>query len=199
MVIDWANIDWAIVVSTFVGPIAAVMITLWYQENSLRKRSRHELFVSMMRNRRHPTSQEFVGALNLVPVHFYADKDVMKRYAELIAVFDDTSWFIPEALNRLNEQAELRIAYLLSAMSRAVGRPVEQLQILRGAYAPQGWKDEEQAQKEIRSALSDVLTGKRLLPILVPQLLSSKDQAPPTPGKLPPVSEDPSSESPDQG
>lgn len=199
MEINWADIDWAIVASTFVGPIVAVMITLWYQENSLRKRSRQELFVSMMRSRRNPTNLEFVGALNLVPVHFYADKEVMKRYADLIAVFDDTAWFVPEARIRLNEQADLKIAYLLSAMSRAVGRPVEQLQILRGAYAPQGWQDEEQAQKALRTALIEVATGQRPLPVWVAQLHSSNDDAQPTEAKSLPVAEAHNTESSEQG
>ncbi|PWE56236.1 hypothetical protein DEM27_12480 [Metarhizobium album] len=170
---DWSNIDWAVVAATFIGPIFAVVITLWYQERSSRMRSRQELFVAMMRTRRHPTNADFVGALNLLPVHFYADKSVMERYVELIAVFDDLAWFTPQARPRLNEQADLRVAYLLSAMSKAVGRPVEQLQILRGAYAPQGWQDEEQALKSLRAALSEIASGVRPLRVWVDQLHQS--------------------------
>lgn len=166
---DWAAVDWAVVAATFVGPVVAVIITLWYQERSLMKRSRHELFVSMMRSRRHPTNPEFVGALNLVPVHFYADGEVMKRYAELLAVFDSPSWNIPEALQGLHDQANLKVAYLLSAMSKAVGRPVEQLQILKGAYAPQGWADDEQAARMLRRSLTEVASGQRPLPVFVVQ------------------------------
>lgn len=168
--IDWANVDWAVVAATFVGPIIAVVISLWHQERSIQKRSRQELFVSMMRTRRHPTNAEFVGALNLVPVHFFSDKAVMQRYAALIAVFDDTAWFVAEARGKLHEKADLNVAYLLSAMSRAVGRPVEQLQILRGGYAPQGWQDEEQAQRALRSALTEIVSGQRPLPVWVAQL-----------------------------
>lgn len=168
--LDWTNFDWAVVAATFIGPVAAVIITLWHQERSLKKRSRQELFVSMMRTRRHPTNFEFVGALNLVPVHFYSDKEVMNRYAELIAVFDDTAWFVAEANARLAQQVDLKVAYLLSAMSYAVGRPVEQLQILRGGYAPQGWQDEEQAQRLLRSALTEVVSGQRPLPVWVAQV-----------------------------
>ncbi|MBW9090071.1 hypothetical protein JNB91_19875 [Rhizobium wenxiniae] len=167
MSFDWSKVDWAVVLATFVGPIVAVGITLWYQERSSRNKSREDLFVSMMRTRRMPTNIEFVGALNLVPVHFWKDKLVMQRYSELMAVFSDPSWNVIDARLRLIEQVELKVAYLLSELSKAVGRPVEQLEILRGAYAPQGWKDEEQAQADLRSALAQLLSGARALPVFV--------------------------------
>jgi hypothetical protein len=164
---EWSSVDWAVVLATFVGPIVAVIITLWYQERSSRNKSREDLFVAMMRTRRTPINIEFVGALNLVPVHFWKDRLVMQRYAELMAVFSDPSWSVIEARSRLVEQVEVKVAYLLSELSKAVSRPVEQLEILRGAYAPQGWKDEEQAQADLRSALSQLLSGARALPVFI--------------------------------
>lgn len=196
MGIDWSTIDWAVVAATLIGPIVAVLITLWHQERSMKRRSRQELFVAMMKTRRHPTNAEFVGALNLLPVHFFADKAVMERYVQLIAVFDDPAWFMPDAAQRLNEQASLKVAYLLSEMSRAVGRPVEQLQILRGAYAPQGWQDEEQAQKAVRTALTQILMGHRSLPIWVAQLQQPNTPAPLSPPVVPNEQPSPDSSSP---
>ncbi|MBB3407959.1 hypothetical protein FHT87_001862 [Rhizobium sp. BK316] len=175
-----SQVDWAVVVATFVGPIAAVAITLWYQERSAWKSSRRSLFVSMMRTRRNPTNAEFVGALNLVPVYFYSENAVMQRYKELMAIFDDTMWLQAEARARLGEKADLHVAYLLSEMSKAVGTPVEQLQILRGAYAPQGWLDEEQAQKRLRESLTAIATGNAVLPVAVippPQSLIQTEAA----------------------
>lgn len=168
MLLEWlSRVDWAVVLATFVGPIVAVAITLWYQERSAWRSSRRSLFVSMMRTRRNPTNIEFVGALNLVPVYFYPNVTVMQRYKELMAIFDDTMWFEPGARPQLAEKTDLHIAYLLSEMSKAVGTPVEQLQILRGAYAPQGWQDEEQQQKRLREALTAIALGKAVLPISV--------------------------------
>lgn len=164
---DWSGVDWAVVLATFVGPVVAVVITLCYQERSARNRSREDLFVAMMRTRRTPTNIEFVGALNLVPVHFWRDKLVMKRYAELMAVFSDPSWHVVDARLRLIEQVDMKVAYLLSELSKAVKRPVEQLEILRGAYAPQGWKDEEQAQADLRNSLAQLLGGARALPVFI--------------------------------
>ncbi|MCB5177580.1 DUF6680 family protein [Microvirga lenta] len=164
----FAGVDWAVVIATFVGPIVAVGITLWAQARDSHKRNRMELFSNMMRSRRSPTAIEFVGSLNLVPVHFHSDQAVISRYADLMAIFSDSSWRSKdqEAIRQINEKAELAIAYLLSAMSRVLGVPIEQLAILRGAYAPQGWADEEQLNRETRLLLRDLLSGHRFLPVL---------------------------------
>jgi hypothetical protein len=110
-----------------------------------------------------------VGSLNLVPVHFHADKAVIGRYADLMAIFADGAWRSnePETIRQINEKVELAIAYLLSAMSRVLGVPIEQLQILRGAYAPQGWADEEQLNREVRLMLREMLGGRRYLTVRV--------------------------------
>lgn len=162
------DVDWAVVIATFVGPIVAVGITLWAQARDNRKRNRMELFSNMMRSRRNPTANEFVGSLNLVPVHFHSDQTVIARYAELMAIFSDKMWRSkdPDDLRQINEKVELAIAYLLSAMSKVLGVPIEQLAILRGAYVPQGSVDEEQLNRDIRLAMRDLLHGQRFLPVL---------------------------------
>lgn len=162
------KIDWAVVFATLVGPILAVLVTLWAQARDNRRRNRMELFSNMMRSRRNPTAIEFVGSLNLVPVHFHADRQVIAKYGELIALFEDSAWRSKdlEAIRRINDKVETSTAYLLSAMSKALGVPIEQLAILKGAYAPQGWADEEQEQKGLRLDLRRVLTGERPLVVL---------------------------------
>lgn len=162
------KIDWAVVAATLIGPIVAVIITLWAQARDSRRRNRMDLFANMMRSRRNPTSTDFVGSLNLVPVHFHADRQVIAKYAELIALLEDNAWRSKDmdAIRSINEKVDLAIAYLLSSMSKALGVPIEQLAILRGAYAPQGWADEEQQQHGLRRELRRVLTGEHPLVVL---------------------------------
>ncbi|WP_430437031.1 DUF6680 family protein [Oceanibaculum nanhaiense] len=181
----------AIIFATIVGPLAAVIVTLWHQNRATRKRIRHDLFSQMMRWRRHPTNTEFVGALNLVPVHFHKDKEVLQRYSQLMETFESPSWRSSdqEAVRRINEQVDTRIAYLLSTMGNAVGVTIDQIHILRGAYAPQGWADEENRNKQIRELIAEFVSSKRPLPIVVlstPPLPSTADTAS-EPTKEPPI------------
>ena len=166
----WENIDWAVVLAAFAGPIVAVCITLWYQGNYAARQARRDIYIALMRTRRYPISGDFVGAFNLVPVHFYGYKDVMERYRQLIGLFSDTAWHNPETSPRVAEKIPSAIAHLLSAMSVAVKTPISQLDILDGAYAPQGWADDEQAQRELRDAMRLLLSGEKPLPVT---LLSS--------------------------
>ncbi|MCD1625800.1 hypothetical protein K7H22_07355 [Seohaeicola saemankumensis] len=165
--IDWSQVDWAVVLATFCGPVLAVLITLWHQGRSARKDAQRSVYATMMRYRRHPTSLDFVGAFNLVPVHFHNNKVVMEKYNRALDILNDPLWSQREATTRLNENFQTAIAHLLSNMSRAVGLPVEQITILNGAYAPQGWADDEQDQRTLRHALIGVLIGARPLPVYI--------------------------------
>jgi hypothetical protein len=151
--------DWPIVLATFIGPIVAVAITLWHQSRERVRRERDQLFATMMRLRRHPLMTEYVGALNLVPVHFSRDTNVMRRYEEIYALLNDPAWELPAAVARLNERVEVASAHLLSTMAVAQGVKIDQLQILRGAYAPRGWQDEENILRALRMSLLSALQG----------------------------------------
>lgn len=159
------QVDWAIVFATFAGPLFAVLITLWHQRRAAERQARREIYVQMMRRRRHIMSSEFVGALNLVPVYFHQTKAVMNKYRELLKLLNDAGWDNPESALRMSEQVRSAVAYLLSAMSKAVGTPIDQLDILTEAYAPQRWADEELAQFQLRQALEGILSGQRPLAV----------------------------------
>jgi len=165
--IDWSQVDWAVVLATFCGPILAVLVTLWHQGRSVRKDVQRSVYSTMMRYRRHPTSLDFVGAFNLVPVHFHNNKKIMENYGKVLEIVNDASWSQRDAAGRLNENFRSAVAKLLSNMSRAVGLPVDQLTILNGAYAPQGWADDEQDQRVLRHSLMGVLVGARPLPVAI--------------------------------
>jgi len=156
---------WAIVAATFVGPVVAVLITIWYQRNIGWKDVKRSIYAAMMRNRRHPTSPDFVGAFNLVPVYFHNDKRVMARYHVIFDIFSDASWLNIEARPHMHQKVDEAIAHLLSKMSESVRLPIEQLDILNGAYAPQGWADDEMEQRQFRRAMLEVVTGQRSIPV----------------------------------
>ena len=159
------DITWAIVAATFIGPVVAVLITLWYQRSVSRKDAQRAVYATMMRNRRYVISQDFVGAFNLVPVHFHRNPKVLEKYRAVLAITNDTNWTNSEARPRLHQQADTAITDLLSKMSKAVGLPIEQLDILNGSYAPQGWADDEQEQRYMRKLVTEVLAGQRRLPV----------------------------------
>jgi hypothetical protein len=161
------NMTWAIVAATFIGPVIAVLITLWYQRTVGWKDAKRSIYATMMRSRLHPISPDFVGSFNLVPVYYHNDKKVMEKYRIVLDIFADANWNNIEAQPRLNQKVVEAIVQLLSKMSKSVRLPIEQLDILSGAYAPRGWADDEIEQRQLRSAMIEVLTGQRLLPVKI--------------------------------
>lgn len=160
------QVDWSVVLATFLGPIAAVFVTLWSQGRLLRQQERRQLLSTMMRHRRDMLSVEFVGALNLVPVHFGQKSNVLERYSNLMKTFSDVGWKVPDAVPALNDRVETEVAYLLSEMSKVVGSNIDQLHILRGAYAPQGWANEQDKRNRIQDGILDIIEHRRALPVI---------------------------------
>lgn len=158
--------DWAVVIATFVGPIVAVGITLWHQDRDRAYQRRLAVFTTMMRLRRHQMAGEYVGALNLVPVEFHRVPAVVQRYKDLMNTLSDPGWQgAPEAIRRLNEQTETRSTELMAAMATSLSIRLEQMDILRGAYAPQGWLDDEALGQATRRKVLDVLSGQQPLTV----------------------------------
>lgn len=174
---DWASVDWAVVIATFFGPIFAVAVTLWHQGRSEKRQARQTVYGCMMRLRRHPLNPEFVGALNMVPIYFHKSKAVRESYREVMRMTEDAGWKNPETMGLTFERFQSAIGLLLSDMSKVVGTNISQLDILRGAYAPEQWATDETEMRELRRAALQVLYGHRNVPV---DVRSPVDPAAPT-------------------
>jgi len=161
------QIDWAVVAATFLGPIFAVMLTLWLQRRSGERYAQMEVYATMMRLRRSPTDSAFVGAYNLVPVHFHGVRKVMSRYQDFQRVINDPGWKVREALPKLVENYGVALTHLLVEMSRFLKVEIEAVDIQNGAYKPELWDTQEREQAALRDALWQVLVGNAALRVEV--------------------------------
>lgn len=161
------QIDWAVVVATFFGPIFAVGITLWHQHRSRTLQVQMQMFCDMMKWRRDITHFEFVAALNLVPVHFRKNRIVLAAYSRLMDTLSDPSWNVPEAQNRVQQKSWADAASLLHEISKAVRCEVNYATISDSGYAPTGWLDEMSAQRQLRERLAAVLAGEVPLSVVL--------------------------------
>ncbi|MHA6684788.1 DUF6680 family protein [Mesorhizobium sp. A556] len=159
---------WWDISAIVIGPVAAVAITLWYQARDRSYQSRFDVFRSLVMWRRHGTSPDFVNALNLIPVHFFKNTKVMSRRRALMDVFDDPQWLSQDldTKARLLDRMETVRAELIREIGRAVRVGIDDLEILKGAYAPQGWRDEETLKNRAQIAALNLLEGKTALTVL---------------------------------
>jgi hypothetical protein len=122
------------------------------------------VFRTLMATRRAQLSAEHVTALNLIEIDFQGKPEVLhawKAYFEnLCADAKDES-----RIQRAWQERPALLAKLLHAIAKVLKYNIEQLDIMAGGYTPQGFFDEVQAQRELRTLVSELLSGKR--PLLI--------------------------------
>lgn len=136
---DWSVrvTDIVMVAAVLIGPVIAVLITLWWQRRKESHDSKKRLFLTLMVHRRaNPPAIEWVNALNVIDVVFSEHHQVVElwhRYYESLSN--------PPA-NKNYEQREHTYLLMLSAMARSLGyKRLEQTDIDK-YYTPQAHGDQ---------------------------------------------------------
>ena len=119
-----------------IGPIAAVLITIWFQERNNHQIAKHNLFLTLMAHRKSfPPPEEWVKSLNLIDVVFAKHPKVVglwHRYHEYLNQAAHRPDFAPHSHNYIE---------LLSAKATALGyKTLQQIDIDK-FYTPQFYGD----------------------------------------------------------
>lgn len=154
---------WAILVATFMGPIAAVLVTRYVDWLRERKARRLSIFRALMATRRATLSVEHITALNQIELDFSKVPGVMNTYRNYMRHLKTP--FDKKDNDRIGREREGLRTKILSEMAKSLHIHVEQLEIFEGGYIPQGHIDIELEQAAIRRLLTEIADGKRALPI----------------------------------
>ncbi len=175
----WMGI--ATIVAVLVGPILAVLVTRWVDASRLKYNRRMDVFRTLMRTRRIRLNADHVGALNLVEIEFHGEPAVIDAWR---AYWRHLHSVMPVAVNDqqqfFGEQDRL-LSRLLHAIAKSLKFGIEQLDILEGGYAPQGWFTDEQAGRELRTLVLEILNGQRGVPVVPLNLPTANNPYPPRP------------------
>ena len=154
---------WSILSATFLGPIAAVIMTRYVDLLRDRRTRRLAIFRTLMATRRSFLSVEHISALNQIELEFQKDTRVMNAYRRYMIHLGTP--FDPKDTDRVTRERQSLRTKILSEMAKSLSIHVEQLDIFEGGYIPQGYVDIEREQATIRRLLSEIADGKRSLPI----------------------------------
>lgn len=104
----------AIVLATSLGPIAAVLITLWHQERNQKRQAKERIFHILMAHRKSiPPNYEWVNSLNVIDVVYADHRSVVTLWHELYDILVQSP---------MNEQRRVhKFLELLSAMAKVLG------------------------------------------------------------------------------
>lgn len=148
----------AIVLATALGPITAVLITLWHQGRKERRDAKARLFVTLMAGRKAiPIPTEWVRGLNLIDVIFADHPKVIAAWKDLYEYFHVR----PLDDRLVNDKRTM----LLSEMATALGyRDLQQVNIER-YYYPEAHGDQAVRNLELQTELIRVLRGTERLSV----------------------------------
>jgi hypothetical protein len=155
----------AVVTSTFLGPIFAVLATRYLDDRRSRRQRQRSIFDTLMLTRRAGLSPEHVRALNQIEIEFADDKQVMTAFH---AYFDHLNEpFPPPAQINLTEKFLARRRRLFADMVKLIGQrhnfKFDRMDLTEGGYYPIGWQTEENINKENSRLLNAILQGQRPL------------------------------------
>ncbi len=158
------------IIAIIISPVAAVLITLWYQNREKQRELKYNTFLTLIKYRElYPPSIEFISALNTIDFVFYKHPKVVQIWHEYFAIVSHAEPVNVETLNRKKLD-------LLSEMGKALGyRDVKQTSIDE-FYVARGHVAERE---ELASIKRELLIYLQSLNILLQQ--SPPTTAPTTP------------------
>jgi len=103
------------IIALVVGPVVAVLITLWHQNRDEKRKRKFDLFKSLMVNRRYfcGMNQEWVNSLNLIDIVFHDHPSIIKLWHEYHDMLS--------APNRNYETENRKILDLLLEIAKIMG------------------------------------------------------------------------------
>lgn len=151
------------IIAILVGPVFAVLITLWWQQWKEKRDRKLNLFTVLMAHRRSlvPTN-EWVNALNLIDVVFADHPKVVALWHDLYVLLYTSP---PQEQAKAHKYLEL-----LSAMAIVLGFPHLQQTDIDKFYIPQVHIDSATAQAELQAQLLRVLQNTEALLVLSRQV-----------------------------
>ena len=138
---------WITGIAIFLGPLAGVIFTLWFQSRKERKDAKLKLFLTLMAERKSTVSTQVAQALNQIDVIFSDCKEVKARWHEYYALLH-----LPPGEPRAHKWLEL-----LAAMSANLHYSRLSQIDLDKFYIPQGHLDDVEFQQKVARQWSRVL------------------------------------------
>jgi hypothetical protein len=146
--------DWLTLVALLLGPICAVVVTLWHQSRTEKRAAKQGLFLRLMSHRKSiPISQEWVQGLNLIDVVYADHPKVVGLWHQMYDVFHT-----PPLNEEKVQHARLE---LLSAMAKALGYKALQQTDIDKFYVPQAHSDQAGRIYEVQSEFLRVLKASK--------------------------------------
>jgi hypothetical protein len=169
--------EWIMVVAVLVGPIIAVLITRFNDNRREIKTRQLSILRSLLKTRQVRLDAEHVGALNLIELEFYGVDSIVHAYSSYISHLSSIP--VEAAQDNFYRVRVDLFSALLHAIGNHLGYRFDKLDLDRRSYSPIAWVDEQERARKNAALLTELLEGKRSLPVF--NLIVAQNQFPPPP------------------
>lgn len=108
------NLQVVNILAIVIGPVIAVLITLWHQSRKEKRYIKLNLYLTLMKKRKsYPVTIEYVDALNTIDVVFHKHREVLRLWHEFYDVLLEKDFDLQKADHKLLD--------LLFEMSKVLG------------------------------------------------------------------------------
>jgi hypothetical protein len=147
-----------------VGPVLAVLISIWVQSRIEKRRQKKYIIANLMSTRHQIVSDEIVRNLNMIDIVFHNKKKVRKLWHEYYDMLQNTGLNNPTGWKQWNTKK----LELIQEMAKAAGfgKKITTIDVDR-VYAPVGLSEDAQRMRDIGTELLRVLkesSGLRIVP-----------------------------------
>lgn len=151
------------IAAIFFGPIVAVRITRYLDDQKEVRQRRVTVFKTLMASRATVLSPAHVESINRIPLEFDEDDDraVIGKWRQYLDHLGDRA--LPAA--QWGPKRIDLLVDLLDAMGTALGYTMDKTEIKNGVYSPEAHGLIEADQEAIRRGLAAVLAGTRAFPV----------------------------------
>lgn len=138
------------IIALFVGPIAAVLISIWLQDRKQNYDAKNRLFITLMAHRKAlPSPPDLINALNLIDVLFAKHPTVVRLWHDYYDLLCQTPVIWTTAQHKYLD--------MLAEIARVLGYESLSQTDIDKFYSPQSQADLVQLQLKIAQDLSRVL------------------------------------------
>ena len=163
----WTLRDVVNIAAIIIGPIAAVVITLWWQQRKEKRDGKIKLFMALLAYRKsYPVSAEWAKGLNLIDAVFPASAKILElwhQYYDMLMVQH------PDQAQQISQNH--KYIELMSAMAAELGFCKLQQTEIDKFYIPQAHADQANMNAAIQMEFLRVLKNTERLVVVPKQLV----------------------------
>lgn len=162
--------QWLTIIAIILAPIFALQIQKYLEDRKEIRARKMQIFRTLMATRATRLSPSHIEALNMIDIEFYKNEKITKIWKSMLDNFED----YPKDTNDENYSVKLHSCVeksndlfvdLLFEMSQSLDYKFDKVHLKRNIYLPKGQVDMLIWQETMRRALSEMLEGKRPIPV----------------------------------